>query len=336
MTRHLYGPMATLLAVATLAFVVSPAAQQPSFRFGAAGDFSYNDDFKAVVAAVKRSNPEIFFALGDLSYGDGEKRWCEHWTQVAQYRNVLIVSGNHDSGESLGGDINKYVQYCNPLGLPINNGTTRYGKQYVVDYPRVSPLARFIMVVPGVRGNRLGFDNKYTRGSPGYAFVGSAIDEARQRQIPWVIVGMHKNYISALEKENEVSTDEERSFMTMLLDKRVDLILQGHEHGYERTKQLATKPQVCTVLPVDLYRDACVADHDNTMVKGAGSVIHVLGTGGKGLRGLNVNDSEYRYFAKADNRTFGFGEFTVSRTSLSFVFRATNKGGLQDSFTIAQ
>ena len=128
--------------------------------------------------------------------------------------------------------------------------------------------------------------------------------------------------------------------MTMLLNKRVDVILQAHEHGYERSKQLATNPSTCSMLQVDTFNSKCVVDSDNELVKGAGTVILILGTGGKGMRTLEPSDSEYRYFIEnflyKDRETFGFGEFTVTTTELLFTFTRSYGPQFKDSFRISE
>lgn len=327
------GFAALLFSLILMAPAGATAQQTPSFSFGAAGDFEFGKRFKATAKAVKAEDPDFLIALGDLSYSTKESKWCDYWKQTAQYQNVLLIAGNHDSGESNGGNINEYVKFCPfTLGTPIGD----YGKQYYFDYPATDPLARFILVVPGVGGPHIGLDTNYDIGHPGYKFTADAIDEARAKGIEWIFVAMHKNYISAMEKENQVSTDAGNTFMTMLLDKKVDVILQGHEHGYERSKQLTTVPQSCPILVPDTFNAACVADSDDTLVKGQGTVIHVIGTGGKELRGLDKTDPEYPYFAKADNTTYGFGKFTVTKTEVSFTFHKSSPGNLTDSFTIAQ
>ena len=144
-------------------------------------------------------------------------------------------------------------------------------------------------------------------------------------QAPWIAeVAAPIPQVGPFAKRNEVSTDAGATFMTMLLDKKVDLILQGHEHGYARSKQLTTNPSTCPVLPVDAFNEACVVDADDTLAKGAGTLIQIISTGGKGLRLVERADSEHDYFVDnfrdADRETFGFGEFTVTPTDLSFTF----------------
>jgi hypothetical protein len=115
--------------------------------------------------------------------------------------------------------------------------------------------------------------------------------------------------------------------MNMLITKKVDIVLQGHEHGYERSKQLKCAK-------VNTYDATCVANSGNSVTKSDGTIIHVIATGGQSLRSLNTSDSEYPYFAVANNDTYGFGKFTVNATSLTFQFIRSAGGSLTDQYTI--
>jgi hypothetical protein len=291
-----------------------------TFTFGATGDFGFGAPFTATVNKIKAENVEFLVALGDFAYTPNEQGWCNVW-KTAGFNNLVLISGNHDEGSS-DGNINNYVTHCPTLNV---QKTGTYGKEFYFDYPQSGPIARFIQISPGLGGSAFtGMNTSYRIGSPGYNFVTNAIDGARNAGYKWVIVSMHKNYISAMEKPNELGPD----LINMLISKKVDLILQGHEHGYERSKQLSCAK-------VNLYDASCVVDSDNNLVKGAGSIIHIIGTGGQGPRGLNRNDTEYPYFAAADNTTLGFGKFTVSPTTLNYQFIISGRGSFTDSFTIS-
>jgi hypothetical protein len=77
----------------------------------------------------------------------------------------------------------------------LGNLTGTYGKEYYYDYPASNPLARIIMIAPGLTFTNGGAYN-YSVGSPHYNWTASAIDGARAAGIPWVIVGMHKVCLS--------------------------------------------------------------------------------------------------------------------------------------------
>ena len=124
----------------------------------------------------------------------------------------------------------------------------------------------------------------------------------------------------------------------LLLNRKVDLVLSGHEHGYQRTRQLATGVPGCSTLVPGTYNASCVADPDSTMAKGAGTVFATVGTGGVALRDVNTADSEAGYFAAASglnsNPTFGALNLTLRQDSLTASFRRASGGTFTDDFSV--
>lgn len=322
----------SLLAVTALTVVFVQSVQdtrqyanetsENSFTFSAAGDYNYRSNFKQNINTLKEKiNPDFTIALGDFAYApEREKEWCKKFTQAIA--KVVLITGNHDTGgEGKGGEINKYIRYCN---VPVKNKSGQYGKQYYFDYPEEKPLARFILLSPGLIGT---VRNTYHKNAGGYNFTEKAIDDARAKNIPWVIVGFHKTCIDA---SFEGSCEIEKDLVNLLIDKKVDLVLQGHIHDYQRTKQL-------TCVKIDKFDPDCVVDDDNELVKGAGTVMQILGTGGRllGSGKINKNDKEIQYFANTSDKNFGSGVYTVTPTLLTFNFVSSKGPVFNETFTIA-
>lgn len=298
----------------SLLFVASVHSQK--FTFGAAGDFSTGANFLSTLDAIKTANVDLMLALGDLAYEDKkEDWWCEQWRNRTSLSDLLIVAGSSDVDN--GGTIQPYVQAC-PSFLPV---TGVAGIQYYLDFPVGTPLARFIMITPGVGGSAAAY-NTYGRNGTGLSWVASTIDSAREAQIPWIVVGMSKNYISTLGSSDEVG----EPLMSLLFQKKVDLVLQANEPGYERSKQL-------TCATAGSFNSSCVYVAQPAE-KAKGSTIVILGTGGKDLAVKNSNDSESGYFQVVNNRTYGFGHFLVTADRLTYNFRRSAGGDLRDSFTL--
>lgn len=288
-----------------------------------AGDFGYSANAQATFSAAGGAGLDFFLVVGDTTYGDTtESTWCSAFR--AQVGHVLVEPGNHDIGESPGASLGPVLAAC-PYDLTDPMAGT-YGRQWYVDYPAGAPLARLILTGCGDvfdAGN--GSTWACAAGDAHYKFVSDALDGARSASIPWVIVGMHKNCLSSGTKSCEIGAD----FFNLLLDKRVDLVLQGHDHLYERSKQLACATP-------NLYRAACVADDgaDGRYTKGGGPVVNIVGNGGRSLYALNPADSEAGYFAVAFNDTYGFVKYTVNRTEIRADFVRSAGGSASDSFVI--
>jgi hypothetical protein len=297
--------------------------QPTSFVFTAAGDHDNNSNSVASMDKVKASGSNFYLALGDLSYeAGGEQAWCNMFK--SRFNHVEILAGNHDVGESAGGNINNYIQYCPYTLNSILTGS--YGKQYYFDYPATNPIARFIMIAPDVAGS-LNI-NYTTTSSAGYVFTKNAIDDAQADGIKWIIVGMHKNCISTGSKSCEIGT----TIMNLLINERVDLILQSHDHNYQRSHALSC-------ITTNTVNSACIGDSgsDNLYIKGRGPVIVINGEFGRPLYDVAWADSESGYFAAISSTSFGLSKYTVTNTQITSEYlKSSSTGTWSDTFTIRQ
>ncbi len=338
---------AVALLLASLAPPLAGAAAAPpaSFAFSAAGDYGSWGGLRESLAQLEMSKSNFVLALGDLSYGGNtgyanstEQAWCERFQK--SFRDVEIVAGNHDTGQPpLGeGDINNFTKYC-PFTLDTQLVGV-YGKQYYFDFPATNPIARFILISPDLLfevdgGEYYDYHVNETR----YIWTRDAIDSARAANIPWVIVAMHKPCISVGEHACETRTD----ILNLLLDKKVDLILQAHNHNYERSKQLALNPSTCPAIQEHVYNANCIAPSDESSIgeyeQGAGSVIVIAGTGGREIIEFDPTNHYAPYFAAwMGNNTAGYGNGVVNfNVDANHITMHTSfNGTYTDTFTISR
>lgn len=308
---------------------VGAAASPGELHVTAAGDYGAGPQSRAVLGLIGSLAPDLNLALGDLSYGavGGEQAWCDLVTQhVGAGFPFELLAGNHEAN-GLNGNINDFSS-CLPNQLPGLVGT--YGRQWYVDVPAQDPLVRFVMISPG-----LTFPEglaSYAAGSPRYAWTAAAIDGARTAQIPWVVVGSHTPCLSMGQYPCDMGPD----LLNLLLDSGVDLVLHGHEHLYQRTKQLGLGAGCTRMTPGSADPD-CVVDADPSMVKGAGTVFATVGTGGVVQRDVNPADPEAPYFAAASGlatSTWGVLDVRLTATTLTAAFARADGGTFTDAFTI--
>ena len=207
-----------------------------------------------------------------------------------------------------------------------------YGRQYYVDVPQADPLVRQVMISPGIPYPDGTWS--YAAGTARHAWTAAAIDGARAAGIPWVVVSMHKPCLSV----GQYPCDPGADLLNLLVAKKVDLVLSGHEHHYARTKQLALGAG-CSAMVPGAYNAACVVDPDSSLRKGAGTVFATVGTGGVELRDVVTTDPEASYFAATSGAnqspTFGLLDVSVTADELAARFAPTS-GAYTDTFTIAQ
>lgn len=371
-------PVIIVLAVSMISLVViaiaAPSLLQPfalyagpAFSFGVAGDHGANSNTNTMLTNLVSSGAAFYLALGDFSYSQlgaeptdsvTPSPWCDYVkTRVGATFPFQLVMGNHEDDAGPDGYIYNFSRCLPDRMNSVKYAATwtgsdqgTYGTLYYFDYPSTNPGIRVIMVGAGDT-DKNALPGQPNVGTVAYNFVSAAIDSARAANIPWVAVGMHKVCIEMGVKPCEIGAD----FMNLLINKRVDIVLQAHNHNYERSKQL-------TCANVGVFTASCVADDgaDNAYVKGVGTVFVMQGLGGVGLTNINGADTEAQYFVKAmgasgcyptgvtcPTNKIGFVKYTVSGDSLtattvlnggetfdSFsITAATGPGGLTNSFT---
>ncbi len=300
-----------------------------SFTFAAAGDAGFGTGFTTALDKLQSVGANFFLMLGDFSYVAKEQSWCN--TFKSKFSNVELIVGNHDSGETSAGNINLYTIYCPfTLNIPINNGSginnsTGYGKEYYFDYPQSNPIMRFILVCSGTIMVVDGTGTcSYTVGNLRYNWVSNAIDDARAKHIKWIIVADHKPRIEA-----GGSDGMDSDLFQLLISKKVDLVLSGHAHNYERSKQVAFGPNCTSV--TSSYNANCVVNDGSSgnYTAGAGMVWSIIGTFGEFLQSVSANN----WFAITNGITHGFSKFTVTSTTIAVQFYNSD-GNFTDAYAI--
>ena len=238
------------------------------------------------------------------------------------------MTGNHES-DGQDGDIEKYVR-CLPNKLPGLQG--EYGIQWRVDVPEQNPVVRFILVSPGI-DFRGGEPLDYSRAASAGAGPRTPSTKPKSQNIPWTVVGMHTPCLSVGNYDCQAGED----FTNMLIEKKVDLVLSGHDHVYQRTHQLATGGAARNSFP-PAFASGCLADTDGAMAQGSGTVFATVGVGGVGLYNVRSEDPEMRYFASTSgkNQDPAFGTLDVMATADELAARFVPADGysFSDSFTL--
>lgn len=324
-------------------------------HFVATGDYGRTANTDKVLARMntlfQTDNIAFHLGIGDLSYGSSgqESSWCTYMRNgIGSGVPFVLLAGNHEDDRRANGYIGNFIAAPDCFPDPIS-ATGTYGAQYWFDY---AGQARIIMIAPGLPV--FGKTYRYRAGSTEYLWLSQAIDSARAAGIPWVIVGMHMNCLTMGIKgchELDPGGSGADDLLNLLIAKKVDLVLQGHDHTYQRSKQLAHSPG-CTVLRGDysaaggataVYDPDCVADDgsDAAYPKGAGVVFVISGLGGNDIYPVNAGDPEAPYFAKwmgsgSAGSGYGFLSFTIQGNRLTGEFIPAEAGGFTDSFTIGQ
>lgn len=308
-------------------------SEQPastSFTFAAAGDLGANRRTARSLAALDRSPADLFLALGDLDYDEtrSDAAWCDYVRDRLPTKGVefpfQLLAGNHEADTGRDGRVRRHAG-CLEDRLGVDG---RYPTQYAFSYPAQDPVARFVMVSPGLTVDGHAYD--YRRGEADRAWLAEQLREARAAG-QWLVVAMHLTCLSA--GEDHPRCDSGRAVHQLVLREGADLLLAGHNHLYERSKQLVLSDACPSVRR--RFGSACVADggRDGAYARGAGTVQVTAGRFGGRRSAVDPGDPDRRWFVRSRADTAGFLEVEVTADRLAARYVPTT-GDVRDSFVI--
>ena len=350
------GVLSATAAILPVLFVHAPSS---SFSFAASGDIGSLTASTSMASLTRlgSDNPGFFLGLGNYAYdptvtGD---IWCNQFKP--SFNSIEILPGDHDTGghnSPTFGETHSYERFVS--GCPLTLGATIvcgpiegacYGKEYYFDYPTGSPIARFIFTAPKIynitgvctsspacssQTGQSCIDQygcwQYNVNDIHYNWVAGAIDDAHTRGLRWVIVATHKLCISS----GDATCSMGIGFFNMLVQKKVDLIIQAHDNAYERSKQIALNTKTCPSFSTDgmgytVYNSNCVVDNGTgNYTRGVGTVVVVQGAWTNDLYNVNAsashpqNVAEAPYFARLMGKNtpngLGFVKYSVSASGI--------------------
>ena len=284
------------------------------FKFVIYGDMDVTPPPGSVTTAalvyndIKENGVSLVFHAGDIAYAIGlAYRWEEWMSLIEPYSSLvpyMISVGNHEQETVVGGE-------KDPSHAPGNGFHPSWGN-YGHDSGGecgVPVYNRFHMPENGnqpwwysfeyglVHFTVLSTEHNFTRGSPQYKWLVNDLNSVDRSHTPWLIVILHRPLYSSQRfvPDFEVTTRLRIALEDLLHSNKVDLVITGHHHLYERS---------CPV-----YRQLCTA----------GATMYVLvGVGGFELENPGMWDFGWVEYYESNH---GYGRVTVvDRNSLLWEF----------------
>ena len=279
------------------------------FNFAAAGDWACESNAENTLNNIINKNPELVLGLGDYSYDDTADCWLEIIAPLDEKMKIAI--GNHDiETTSL---LNQYMSHFNL--------TKQF---YSFNYQNV----HFTVISTELA---YGDDDE---GNEQYEFVNADLASAAANpNIDWIVVYYHRTVYTSPYGESE--NDEEGSDGSNRLKETyhplfekydVDLVLQGHNHNYERSypiKYNNANPSAPIITDT----------HTNNYSNPEGQIFVTVGTGGAESYNFLVRDPYM-----VDQYT-GYGSLNIDVIDNGQRFKATfysNDGDIRDQFSITK
>ena len=270
-----------------------PAESRAPFRFFAWGDSGTgNGPQQDVASVIQRVVPDPAFALllGDLVYDVGaweDYDWKVFTPYASLFRKVpfLTALGNHDV------DTDQGAPYFDAFYLPTTTGAPGHPSETEHYYSFEHGMAHFACLDSESSSSE--------PGSPMYTWLEDDLEAAHARGQRWLVVYMHHPVYT---RGTHDSTQEGElirlhdNLVPLFESEKVDLVLSGHSHVYERSYLLENE----AILQSDLTDYTKIASPDGTIY---------LVTGCAGEHGTGPLDLPI--MARSYGEVLGFSMFDV-------------------------
>jgi hypothetical protein len=343
---------------------IASSRPYPNFTI-ALGDFAYNYSSPANWCGnFTRIYPNVVLITGNhdtKNYNSNAFTYKDHSTGIPSdtltnetgmgFLDTTSSSGSgYISACGVPPGINWVGSSVNQTGATCLSGTlltpSCYAREYYFDYPGFNPIMRFIMISAGILGSWVGTMGYAAHTCPDtplshYCWLSARIDDAHNAGL-WVAVVTHKNCITAGVPSQYCASTFAPFNLTMT--KGVDLWLDGHDHTYQRSFQLAPPCSIsnnvasCTVPPNPGNGQS------PPYLRGSGTVINIVGTGGVGNDGLCTSCSSRGMFASlcgssgpvslGCSNDYGFSNFTITTNQISAQYVSAT-GSFTDRYVIS-
>ncbi|KAL4140320.1 hypothetical protein PRNP1_014605 [Phytophthora ramorum] len=168
----------------------------------------------------------------------------------------------------------------------------------------------------GVHVIQMSSEHNWTRGSEQYEWLQHDLEQVDRSVTPWVVLTAHRMMYTTqmnIEPDMKVSYKFQEEVEDLIYKYRVNLMMVGHEHAYERS--------------CPLYRKECVSD-------GKGTVHVVVGSAGYPL-GTEDFSSKYGNWSLRHVNDYGYLRIATSPEDMRVQFVLNKNGNVYDEFIIA-
>jgi len=202
----------------------SPLTPSNTLRIAIMADNGVSPNSQLVLDAIKRADDSLHFDLlllsGDLSYANGIQPWWDYWGKMIQplasHFPFMVAPGNHEL-------FSLFIAYNARFHMPTNGYENLY---YSFNYRGIHVII--------LNSESL---NEY-HWSAMYQWAAKDLQSVNRMKTPWVFAAFHHPWYCSNLNHNDSAWFMKQEYEDLFHKYGVDVVLQGHVHAYERTKQV--------------------------------------------------------------------------------------------------
>jgi hypothetical protein len=276
--------------------------KRKEFNFAAVGDFGCSQNTKKTINNIEEKKPELVLPLGDLSYQSTADCWFDAMSPLKG--KIMITLGFHDVND--GGS--KLQQYEKSFGVDKQYGSFDYRHVHFVT---------------------MASESKFDKGSAQFKFINEDLKKASEnKDVEWIVVTTYGPFYTS-PSTHKAEKDLRDIYHPIFEKYNVDLVLQAHNHNYQRTFPISYNSAGDSSEPIVTNQNTTGFNNHTD-----GTVFALVGTGGESFYPL---DGHAPYVANQFGK-FGFLNIDISNgnphTTLSGTFYDNKGNEVLDQFTI--
>uniref|UniRef100_A0A453M6S9 Acid phosphatase n=1 Tax=Aegilops tauschii subsp. strangulata TaxID=200361 RepID=A0A453M6S9_AEGTS len=200
-----------------------------------AGDLGQTFDSNSTLSHYEANGGDAVLFVGDLSYADAyplhdNRRW-DSWARFVErsvaYQPWIWTAGNHE------------LDYAPEIGetVPFKPFTRRYRTPYRAA-GSTEPLW-YSVKVASAHIIVLSSYSSYGKYTPQWTWLSDELARVDRKATPWLIVLMHSPWYNSNNYHYMEGETMRVQFESWLVAAKVDIVLAGHVHSYERSRRFS-------------------------------------------------------------------------------------------------
>jgi hypothetical protein len=240
------------------------AVAASGFNYAAVGDWGCTEDADDTLDNIVESDPELVLGLGDYSYDTTADCWLDIIEPINDIMKIAI--GNHEHiiyHPTYGNDSYRLPSLLTEYMRHFNLAD----QYYSFDYQNVHFLV-------------MSSEDSFSEDSEQYDFVKNDLEKASTNSsINWIVTYFHNPVYSS--PNQHLPNVSFRDIYHPIFDQyNVDLVLQGHNHNYQRSYPLEYNQS-------DSSSPVVTTNEKTNYVDPQGPIFVIVGTGGHSLYDLD-------------------------------------------------
>ncbi|XP_047311679.1 purple acid phosphatase 15-like [Impatiens glandulifera] len=233
-------------------FTTMPESSPGSYpsRIAMVGDLGLTYNTTSTISHLTSNNPDLVILVGDATYanlyltnGTGadcyscsfphspihetyQPRW-DYWGRFMQPLlsrvPIMAVEGNHEH-EQQGGGVS-FAAYNTRFAFPSKESGSSSTMYYSFD-------------AGGIHFLMLGAYINYNKSGDQYKWVKRDLEKVDRKRTPWLVASWHPPWYNSYKAHYREAECMKLAFEDLLYKHRVDLVVNGHVHAYERSNRV--------------------------------------------------------------------------------------------------